>query len=66
VLITEFFPLALECSPWGSPEGYLGSLRQLGYELSVIGLDGPRDDASIMALAGSGGNDHVDLLARPL
>lgn len=66
VLITEFYPLALECSPWGSPEGYLASLRQLGYELSVIGTDGPGDDASIMALAGSGGNDHVDLLARPL
>jgi FkbM family methyltransferase len=66
VLISEFFPLALDSSPWGSARGYLQALRELGYRLSVIGLHGDQDDARILALAGRPGGDHVDLLARPL
>jgi len=66
VLISEFFPLALDSSPWGSARGYLHMLRELGYRLSVIGTDGDQDDATIMSLAAEPGKDHVDLLARPL
>jgi FkbM family methyltransferase len=65
VLISEFFPLALDSSPWGSAQGYLNTLRAYGYRLSVIGLEGDRDDSEIMALAGAPDTDHVDLLARP-
>jgi hypothetical protein len=65
VLISEFFPLALDSSPWGSAQSYLSTLRDLGYRLSVIGCDGDRDDGEILAMAGAPGQDHVDLLARP-
>ncbi len=65
VLITEFFPLALDSSPWGSARGYLAALRALGYRLSVIGEEGEHDDGEILARAGAPGKDHVDLLARP-
>ena len=68
VLISEFFPLALDSSPWGGAQGYLRTLRAFGYRLSVIGHDGDGDceDTEILALAGAPGRDHVDLLARPL
>lgn len=69
VLITEFFPLALDSSPWGSAREYLGSLRGHGYLLSVIGDDGAQeeaDDEVILARASAPGRDHVDLLAQPL
>jgi FkbM family methyltransferase len=66
VLISEFFPLALDSSPWGSAPGYLSTLRALGYRLSVIGHEGDRDDLEIMSLATAPGQDHVDLLARPI
>jgi FkbM family methyltransferase len=66
VLISEFYPLALDSSPWGSAGGYLTMLREFGYALSVIGMEGDRDDANILALANRPGGDHVDLLARPL
>lgn len=67
VLISEFYPLALDSSPWGSARAYLDMLRGLGYELSVIGHDGADNatDDMIMALAAAPGEDHVDLLARP-
>ena len=66
VLISEFHPLALDSSPWGSAEGYLAELHQLGYQLSVIGLEGEQNDARIMALARGPGHDHIDLLAQPV
>jgi hypothetical protein len=66
ILVTEFFPLALDSSPWGSARGYLATLRALGYRLSVIGDEGERDDSEIFARAGAPGKDHVDLLARPV
>jgi len=65
-LITEFYPLALQSSPWGSATGYLESLRHLGYSLSVIGPGAPLaglDDERIISLTGDDG--HVDLLALP-
>jgi len=65
VLISEFYPRALESGAAGSPQAYLADLRRLGYELSVIGVDGDQDDAAIMALAGDGGKEQVDLLAWP-
>ena len=55
ILITEFFPLALDSSPWGTAQGYLASLRHLGYRLSVIGGDGDCDDGEILAQAGAPG-----------
>ncbi len=64
-LVSEFYPLALDLSPWGSARQYLSMLRELGYRLSVIGFDGERDDEDILALAARPGHDHVDLLARP-
>jgi FkbM family methyltransferase len=66
VLISEFFPLALDSSPWGSARSYLSTLRSFGYRLSVIGHEGDLDDAEILALAAAPGRDHVDLLARPV
>ncbi len=66
VLISEFFPLALDSSPWGSARGYLSTLRHLGYRLSVIGGGDDCDDGEILALAGAPGRDHVDLLGRPV
>jgi FkbM family methyltransferase len=66
ILISEFYPLALDSSPWGSAQGYLAMLRELGYRLSVIGQHGDHEDANILALARRPGADHVDLLARPL
>ena len=68
-LVSEFFPRALDSSPWGSAAGYLKSLRRLGYSLSVIGNSPPGtalDDESIMELACAAGRDQVDLLAMPL
>lgn len=65
VLISEFYPRALESGAAGSPPAYLAELRRLGYELSVIGVDGDQDDAAIMALASDGGKEQVDLLAWP-
>lgn len=68
ILISEFFPLALDSSPWGSAQSYLSTLRAFGYRLSVIGRedDGDCDDSEILALAAAPGRDHVDLLARPV
>jgi len=67
VLLSEFYPLALDCAPWGSACGYLSTLRRLGYHLSVIGADdvAPRglDDYAILSMVDDGG--HVDLLAVP-
>lgn len=74
VIISEFYPLALDCSPWGSARGYLSMLRELGYRLAVIGdghTDGDddgdtdTDDEAVLAAAARPGRDHVDLLARP-
>jgi FkbM family methyltransferase len=66
VLISEFFPLALDSSPWGSAQGYLDALRALGYRLSVIGEEGIRDDNEIFSLTAAPDKDHVDLLAWPV
>lgn len=73
VLVTEFHPVALDSSPWGSARGYLAQLREHGYRLSIIGEDalGPSgrsaeaDDEAILAAAALPGLDHVDLLAEP-
>lgn len=71
-LVSEFYPLALDSSPWGSAEGYLAQLRGLGYRLSVIGpgtgTGGNRDDqddTTLLSLAREG-KGQVDLLATPL
>jgi FkbM family methyltransferase len=64
VLISEFYPLALDSSPWGNANGYLAMLRAFGYRLSVIGSEGDPDDETICAMAQ--GTEHVDLLARPM
>lgn len=66
VLVSEFYPLALDSSPWGSATGYLAQLRALGYRLSVIGHEVPEDwhDEQILSLASSG-KGQLDLLCRP-
>jgi len=64
VLISEFYPMALDSSPWGNAHGYLAMLRAFGYRLSVIGSDGDHDDETIFSMAR--GTEHVDLLARPI
>ena len=64
VLISEFYPLALDNSAWGNAHGYLAMLRAFGYRLSVIGSEGDHDDETIWSMAG--GTEHVDLIARPI
>jgi FkbM family methyltransferase len=64
VLISEFYPLALDSSPWGNANGYLAMLRAFGYRLSVIGSEGDHDDETICSMAS--GTEHLDLLARPI
>jgi FkbM family methyltransferase len=64
VLISEFYPLALDSSPWGNAHGYLAMLRAFGYSLSVIGSEGDHDDETICSMANA--TEHVDLLARPI
>jgi FkbM family methyltransferase len=64
VLISEFYPLALDSSPWGNAQGYLAMLRAFGYRLSVIGSEGDHDDETICSMASR--TEHVDLLARPI
>ncbi len=67
IIVTEFFPRALESAPWGSPAGYLEELRGLGYRLSVIGHPaGELNDEEIMKLADQPGSDQVNLLAHPV
>jgi FkbM family methyltransferase len=65
LLISEFYPLALDCSSWGSAADYLAMLRAFGYRLSVIGHDAVLDDDEILALAKQPEVGHVDLLALP-
>jgi FkbM family methyltransferase len=65
LLISEFYPLALDSSPWGNARRYLAMLRALGYQLSVIGQPGPHDDEELLSMAGLPGSGHVDLLGRP-
>jgi len=65
VIVSEFYPLALESSPWGSAGGYLRQLRDGGYRLSVIGAGTDLGDAAIMGLARDAAGGHVDLLAEP-
>ncbi len=68
-LVSEFYPLALDSSPWGSAQGYLDHLRRLGYRLCVIGpgMDPSHDedDATLLSLAKEG-KGQLDLLALPL
>jgi FkbM family methyltransferase len=65
LLISEFYPMALDCSPWGNAADYLAMLRAFGYRLSVIGHDMTLDDDGIISLANRPEKGHVDLLARP-
>ncbi len=67
VIVTEFYPLALDLAPWGSAQGYLDTLRAGGYRLQVIGEEpaGDRTDEEILACAAAPGHDHVDLLCLP-
>ncbi len=70
VVITEFYPEALDASPWGSAAGYLEMLRGLGYRLSVIGSDeGPpgteASDELVLAQASQPGRPQLNLLALP-
>ncbi|MDA8300749.1 MAG: FkbM family methyltransferase [Actinomycetota bacterium] len=68
-LVSEFYPLALDSSPWGGAGAYLAQLRQLGYRLSAIGFGaGPgddQDDATLLSLARDG-KGQIDLLATPI
>jgi FkbM family methyltransferase len=66
VLISEFYPMALDCSPWGNAADYLAMLRAFGYRLAVIGHDTTLDDDGIISLANQPEKGHVDLLARPV
>jgi FkbM family methyltransferase len=66
-IVSEFFPLGL-----GQPPEYEGAiahlrhLRELGYELSVVGREGQFDDHKILELVTSvPAVDHLDLLAVP-
>jgi FkbM family methyltransferase len=67
-LVSEFYPLALDSSPWGGADAYLAQLRQLGYRLSAIGFgaspDDDQDDATLLSLARDG-KGQIDLLATP-
>jgi len=65
VLVTEFFPEALRGAGGCEPADYLTALRDLGYDLSIIGADSsvPVTDEAILAAVAS--VDHVDLLATP-
>jgi FkbM family methyltransferase len=65
LLISEFYPLALDSSPWGNARHYLAMLRALGYQLSVIGNEGVHDDEEILSITSRPGLGHVDLLGRP-
>jgi FkbM family methyltransferase len=65
LLVSEFFPLALDSSPWGNARHYLAMLRALGYRLSVIGREGVHEDEEILSMTGEAGTGHVDLLGRP-
>ena len=65
LLISEFYPMALDGSPWGNAADYLAMLRGFGYRLSVIGYDGALDDERILSLTDQLEKGHVDLLARP-
>jgi FkbM family methyltransferase len=65
VIVSEFYPLALDSAPWGSAVGYLAQLRSFGYKLSVIGSPGSDlDDAAMVSLAKEG-KGQVDLLCVP-
>ena len=64
LLVSEFYPLALDTSPWGNAKRYLAMLRALGYQLSVIGHEGALDDEEILSLTAMPGKGHVDLLGR--
>jgi|SRR5579875_473582 FkbM family methyltransferase len=64
VIVTEFYPAALDGAPWGSARGYLELLRGLGYRLAVIGPGVvPDDDAAIISMAEQKG--QLDLLCEP-
>lgn len=65
VLISEFYPLALDSSPWGNARRYLAMLRALGYQLSVIGSEDTQDDEAILSMTSTPAPGHVDLLGRP-
>jgi len=66
VLISEFYPLALDSSPWGNARHYLAMLRAFGYALSVIGAEEAQDDETILFMASQPATGHVDLLGRPV
>ena len=66
VLVSEFYPLALDSSPWGNARHYLAMLRALGYALSVIGAEEAQDDETILFMASQPATGHVDLLGRPV
>jgi FkbM family methyltransferase len=63
LLVTEFYPLALDSSPWGGARRYLALLRSRGYRLAIIGAEDDADDDLVLARAVEDGRDHVDLLA---
>lgn len=63
VIVSEFFPRALQSTGGIDPTRYLDALRELGYSISVIGRDGLLSNAGIMA--GLEEMSVVDLLATP-
>jgi FkbM family methyltransferase len=63
ILVTEFYPLALDSSPWGGARRYLSQLRERGYRLDIIGGEEDVSDGAVLSRAVEDGRDHVDLLA---
>ncbi len=65
VIVSEFYPDALDSSPWGSAQGYLDQLRRSRYSLEAIEpCVALEDDAAAISLAKQRG--QLDLLCRPL
>ena len=70
VIVTEFSPALLPGISGVDGPGYLRWLTGLGYDLSVIRLDGEaspvRDDVeAVMRALKARGSDHLDLVAEP-
>ena len=64
VVVCEFFPLLLRGNFGSDPSDFLKQLRSLGYDIAVVGGDGPEDDAAIMRrFEADSVDDHIDLVA---
>lgn len=65
-IVCEFSPLLMRGNFGSDPADYLKELRDLGYELAVVGGSGPERDEDILArFEPDPAPDHVDLVATP-